>query len=98
MTSNELWRRTAKKSSVTILDTSEILKNAFEVIKEGLLEDGAVKIDGFGTFKIRHHKGKTGINTKGEPCVRKSKNKIKFEIYKELEEKIQDLNIVKLKG
>lgn len=90
MITSELWRRTAKRSKVTIQDTCEILKTAFEVIKEGLLEEGVVKIDGFGTFEIRAYKGKTGVNTRGEECTRKAVNKIKFDAYKELEDNAQN--------
>ena len=49
---------------ISNLFSKKILNLFLEVIVEGLIRDGRVKLSGFGTFKILNKKSRIGRNTK----------------------------------
>lgn len=48
----ELAPSLMEKGAVSRTDSEKIVTEMFNIIGEGLLRDGIVKIKGFGTFKI----------------------------------------------
>jgi len=56
--------------------SEKILNSFFEIIIEGLLRDGEVKISNFGKFKILHKKARIGRNPKTKEEFNISKRKV----------------------
>ena len=56
--------------------SEKILNSFFEIIIEGLLRDGEVKISNFGKFKILHNKSMIGRNPKTKEEFNISKRKV----------------------
>lgn len=61
MNKNELAEKIAIKSRLTKKDSLKVIEDIFETILESL-ESEEVKIAGFGTFKLKSHKERKGIN------------------------------------
>ena len=56
--------------------SEKILNSFFEIIIEGLLRDGEVKISNFGKFKILYKKARIGRNPKTKQEFSISKRKV----------------------
>lgn len=57
----------------------DFLKEAVEVIDEGLVRDGRVSIAGLGIFDLKRHKARSGRNPQtGEPIVIPAHNRVHF--------------------
>ncbi|MCM1370113.1 MAG: HU family DNA-binding protein [Candidatus Amulumruptor caecigallinarius] len=70
-------------------ESEDFLKEFFSLIKEGLLEDGIVKIKNFGVFKTVDVEARKSVNVStGEDNVIPSHKKIVFIPSKELAEKV----------
>ena len=69
----------AKESNISVLKAEQFTKNFFDLIIEGLEQDGVVKINGLGTFKITDvaSRGSVNVNT-GEKIEIKGHKKLTF--------------------
>ena len=69
----------AKENSISVAKAELFTKNFFDLIIEGLEQDGIVKINGFGTFKITDvaSRGSVNVNT-GEKIEIKGHRKLTF--------------------
>ncbi len=69
----------AKENSISVAKAEFFTKNFFDLIIEGLEQDGIVKINGFGTFKITDvaSRGSVNVNT-GEKIEIKGHRKLTF--------------------
>ena len=56
--------------------SEEILNSFFDIIIEGLLKDGEVKISNFGKFKVLNNKSRIGRNPKTKVEFNISKRKV----------------------
>ena len=56
--------------------SEEILNSFFDIIIEGLLKDGEVKISNFGKFKVLNKKSRIGRNPKTKVEFNISKRKV----------------------
>jgi nucleoid DNA-binding protein len=66
MTYKDLVDNISSKMEVKKKDAGVLLDNVIETIKEGLMEDGVVKLLGIGTLKLTQRKGRTGVIQFGE--------------------------------
>ena len=91
-----LLRKIQKELGIPGSISKKILDNFFHIIAEGLVEDGKVKISGFGTFKLRKKKSRTGRNPMtGKKYQIKSRNVVTFhpsQIVKKIINFFRDLN------
>ena len=62
MTKVELVTAIAEKTSLTKKDSEAALKAAIEAITDELKKGEKVQLVGFGTFEVREHAAKKGIN------------------------------------
>lgn len=62
----EIARKTADKSSVTVGDVFNVIHNFFSVLSEEVLDGYSVHVDGFGTFTAVIHSKGHGVNTPEE--------------------------------
>lgn len=69
----------AKESSISVAKAELFTKNFFDLIIEGLEQDGVVKINGLGTFKVTDvaSRGSVNVNT-GEKIEIKGHKKLTF--------------------
>ena len=69
----------AKESNISVVKAEQFTKNFFDLIIEGLEQDGVVKINGLGTFKITDvaSRGSVNVNT-GEKIEIKGHKKLTF--------------------
>lgn len=69
----------AKGSNISMAKAEQFTKNFFELIIEGLEQDGIVKINGLGTFKVTEvaSRGSVNVNT-GEKIEIKGHKKLVF--------------------
>lgn len=64
MNKGELVDAIASKANVTKKAADEILAATIEVITEAVAKGEKVSLVGFGSFELRHRKGRTGRNPK----------------------------------
>jgi|TARA_B100002051_G_scaffold269543_1_gene301036 integration host factor subunit alpha len=84
-----LLRKIQKELGIPGSISKKILDNFFHIIAEGLVEDGKVKISGFGTFKILDKKQRIGRNPKTQIEYKVSARKVvTFNISQEIKKKI----------
>ena len=62
MTKAELVSQIAEKSDVTKKKAGAVLKSLIETVHQALKDDGQLRIDGLGTFKVIERKARTGVN------------------------------------
>ena len=69
----------AKESNISVAKAESFIKNFFDLIIEGLEQDGIVKINGLGTFKVTDvaSRGSVNVNT-GEKIEIKGHRKLTF--------------------
>ena len=69
----------AKGSNISVAKAESFIKNFFDLIIEGLEQDGIVKINGLGTFKVTDvaSRGSVNVNT-GEKIEIKGHRKLTF--------------------
>ena len=69
--------------------SEKLLKSFFDIIVEGLLKDGEVKISKFGNFKILNKKSRIGRNPKTkEEFVITARKSISFKASKNILDKL----------
>ncbi|MFH1117051.1 MAG: HU family DNA-binding protein [Pseudomonadota bacterium] len=62
MTKAELVSRIAEKTNTTKKSADAVLKCLVETLQQALKDEGQVRIDGLGTFKVVERKARTGVN------------------------------------
>ena len=69
----------AKGGNISVAKAESFVKNFFDLIIEGLEQDGIVKINGLGTFKVTDvaSRGSVNVNT-GEKIEIKGHRKLTF--------------------
>lgn len=80
----------AEKHPMPIDQVKAAAKEVLSLVKEGLLRDGTVRVNNFGTFKLKHVAEHQGRNPKtGETITIKAKNRVIFRPSKALRELIE---------
>jgi len=62
VTKTELIEAVAKDLGLSRVDAQRTVEQVFGNITDGLIRDGKVQIQGFGTFQTKHRKARMGIN------------------------------------
>ncbi len=62
MTKAELISEIAEKSDITKKSADAVLKALIETVHKALKEEGQLRIDGLGTFRVIERKARTGVN------------------------------------
>lgn len=76
---------TVAAKTATKKEAQEIVDTIWDTIKNSLKKQEDVAISGFGTFKVKQTKARTGRNPKtGETIQIPAKKKIAFRVSKEL--------------
>lgn len=79
MTKTEFIKRLAAKRKTTLVEAEKELDAFFDVLTEGLGEDGAVKLYGMCKFELKTTKERIGRNPKnGKEYMIPSFKKVKF--------------------
>ncbi len=79
MTKAELVDKIAeKKSGLTRKDVEAVVNTVLDSIKDALSKEDKVEIRGFGSFRIRHRRAKTGRNPKTGETVSVPPKKVPF--------------------
>ena len=79
MTKAELVDKIAeKKSRLTRKDVEAVVNTVLDSIKDALSKEDKVEIRGFGSFRIRHRRAKTGRNPKTGETVSVPPKKVPF--------------------
>ena len=79
MTKAELTRKVAEQGGLTAAAAKNAVETVLEQIAYGVMEEGAVVIQGFGIFKKETRKGRMGRNPKtGESVEIQPKDVVKF--------------------
>lgn len=67
-----------------------VARSLLDVVRDGLLRDGEVRIHGFGTFRLQRSAPRTGRNPRtGEPVEIPARNRVLFRPAKALRERIE---------
>lgn len=78
---HELIDAIAAKMSITKKDSAEVLDSVMQVIADGLVADGVVKLPGVGTLEVRETKERNGRNPQtGEALVIPASKKVSFKV------------------
>lgn len=76
---------TIAEKTATKKEAQEIVDTVWSAIKDSLKKEEDVAISGFGTFKVKQTKARTGRNPKtGETIQIPAKKKVAFRVSKEL--------------
>ena len=76
---SDLSQLLSKEADMTLVKAEALTKNIFDLIIEGLEQDGIVKINGLGTFKITEVANRSSVNVNtGEKFEIKGHNKLTF--------------------
>lgn len=79
LTIQEIAKILVEKNKLTIKDANQFASMIFEVIQQGLEEDGQVKIKGFGTFKMIQVEARESVSVRtGERVTIDSHAKVTF--------------------
>jgi integration host factor subunit beta len=91
MTKADLIDEVAAASELTKRDSEVVVSTFFGAIMDALHQGDKVELRGFGTFKLRHRKARTGRNPKtGEAVHVPAKVVPYFKAGKELRELVND--------
>ena len=89
MTKSELMEALAESRSISRRTAEEVVNVLFEGMRDSLRSGGRVEIRGFGSFKVRKYKGRTGRNPKtGQEILVKPKVLPIFKVSKLMRERI----------
>lgn len=90
MNKQELVRKVAKESDVTIKQATLVLDNTLEAIADALAEGEKVQLVGFGTFETRKRLGRVGRNPRtNEPVTIKPSRVPSFKAGAKLKAKVK---------
>ncbi|MEQ8844722.1 MAG: HU family DNA-binding protein [Phycisphaerales bacterium] len=91
MNKSELVDRIAANLGITRADAAHYLDTILEGITTGLIEDGRVKITGFGSFVRRHRNAREGTKpSTGEPIAIPSSETCGFKAAPALRQRLTD--------
>lgn len=62
VTKKDLVKRVSIAAGVSQRDAQEMIEIVFGTVEEAIIEDGCVRVAGFGTFKRKLHNGRDGYN------------------------------------
>ena len=90
MNKTELVASIAEKANISKKDAEKAVAAFIESVTEELKKGGKVQLIGFGTFEVREHAARKGINplTKQEITIAASKNPV-FKAGKALRDEIK---------
>lgn len=93
ITKSELVKIISNDTNISSGEVDNILRSFFENSKALLIKGNTIKLCGFGSFKIRYHKGKkVELNPKtGEKIPGKNRWKVYFEAGTDLKNKLDKL-------
>ncbi len=98
MTKKELVKHIAEKFNISKLQARELVHETFEAIMAALIVEGRVELRNFGVFEIYHRKERIARNPRNNlPVVVKAKNVVSFQPGKELETKVMENPLPKIK-
>ncbi len=87
---NLIYERCEKELALTKREVYEIVSDIFEMIEENLKRGEKVQISGFGTFLVKHRKGKIGRNPRtGEEVPVPDRKVVVFKPSKKLLELVE---------
>lgn len=79
MNKGDIAELLSSKMGFSKRDCYEFVDSFFEIIREGILKGGKVKLSGFGNFIVKTRKGKRWLNPiKGEEVIIKPRKKLSF--------------------
>lgn len=79
MNKKELVEEVAKHLGASKTDAEKSVNAVVETIKKGVIKDGEVQLVGFGSFKTRKRKARTGLNPRTkEPIKIKATKTVAF--------------------
>jgi len=79
MTKRDITHKMAKDAGITSLQAEKAFRSWMSGIKEALSQGERVTFSGFGSFEIRHRRGRIGRNPKtGEAIQVPPKKRVKF--------------------
>lgn len=88
MNKGQLVEEVAKQTS-TKKEAQDLVEGIIDTIKGSLSKGDDVAISGFGTFKVKQTKARTGRNPKtGETIQIPAKKKVSFKVAKDLKESL----------
>lgn len=91
MTKTEFIKRLAWKRKTTLAEAEKELDTFFDILAEGLREDGAVRLYGICKFELKTTKERIGRNPKnGKEYMIPSFKKVKFTASDSLMDKIKN--------
>ncbi|HWP48468.1 MAG TPA: HU family DNA-binding protein [Candidatus Limnocylindrales bacterium] len=89
MTKVEIANRVAKETGLTKTKASEAVESLLTILKEALKNEERLEFRGFGVFRVRKRKARTGRNPRtGEEAPISEGRTIKFKPGKEFKEAI----------
>ena len=90
MTKAELVTEVAAKSGLSKKDTEKAIAGVIETITETLAKEESIQLVGFGTFEVREHAARTGINPRTKEKIEiAAKKVIKFKAGAELANEVK---------
>ena len=82
---SEIPKAIAEKTGFTNKDIKLIVEWFLQEVKNSLVEDKALEIRGFGTFKVKNYKARIARNPKsGEEVIVPARKKAAFKVSREL--------------
>jgi integration host factor subunit beta len=76
MTKPELIDELAKVAGLTKQDSAAIVETVFDCITDALVKGNKVELRGFGRFRVRQHRARTGRNPKMNTLVQVPAKKV----------------------
>ena len=76
MTKLELIDELAKVAALTKQDSAAVIETVFDRITDALVKADKVELRGFGRFRVRQHRARTGRNPKARTLVQVLAKKI----------------------
>ncbi|MEO1278347.1 MAG: HU family DNA-binding protein [Planctomycetota bacterium] len=91
MNKSDLIDRVASKMGITRGESTQYVDVVLDAIADGLIEDGRVKITGFGSFIRRHRSARDGTKpSTGEPITIPASETCGFKAAPALRQKLTD--------
>jgi len=89
ITRNDIAEAIFDEIGLSRTECNKFVDDILDLLINGIVEDGSVKIAGFGTFKLRFKKERIGRNPRTkEPAIISSRNVVLFKISQQLKDKI----------
>lgn len=89
LSKQDLINRTAERTGFAKSDVEIVLDEAFDVIRDALVEGADVRIRQFGTFSVKSYDERTGRNPNtGEAIAIPAKKKVRFKVAKTLNDAV----------